>query len=63
MLRKNFYFICAAKYGFGSLKWNYQYSLKLFFYALLINKIPIPVSSFIFTLISFIKTQKKKTGF
>jgi len=58
MLRKNFYFISAAKYGFGSLKWRYGNSLKLFLYLLLINKIPINASSFIFSLIHTLKYKK-----
>lgn len=58
MLRKNFYFISAAKYGFGSLKWVYSNNLKLFIYLLLINKIPIAASSLIFYLIHALKCRK-----
>lgn len=57
MLRKNFHFISAAKYGFGSLKWRYRNDLKLFLYLLLINKIPIAASSLIFYLVHTMKCK------
>lgn len=55
LLRKKFIFISAAKYGFGSLKWNYKNSLKLFLYLLLINKLPLVISALILNIVNSMK--------
>lgn len=57
MLRNNFYFINATKYGFGSLKWSYKNSLKLYLYLLLINKLHISLSIYIFSTINSLRNK------
>jgi hypothetical protein len=58
LLRDKFIFISAAKYGFGSLKWNYKNSLKLFLYLLLMNKLPIAISAFVLNIINRSRYKK-----
>lgn len=52
LLRSKFIFINATKHGFGSLKWSYKNSLKLFLYLILINKLPLTISALILNIIN-----------
>jgi len=58
LLRNKFIFISAKNYGFGSLKWGYKNSLRLFIYLLLINKLPVEISASILNIINSIKYKK-----